>query len=448
MTSTSPTPLLILSDAISSSTGLARIARDLATRIHQTLPQFRVATAGIGAPASRAYPWPQYTLTTLGPGMTPVELPAIWRDFAGAERGAVLAIWNPSWLAWQQAPEFASLACSWWLYAPVDGHTPSGSLPALDCCIMARFDRVLAYTEYGARLIDAGLVGADEARAGDATAAAVAATTAADSPAAATLSATPHLPHGMDSSLWQRLRYPRAKARATFRQRLTGNPSAPGIKPETLLLACVATNSARKDWGLALQTLRVLADRGHAAVLWAHTDKPSSRAASGACWDIPALASDLNVLDRLILSSGTLPDSTLAWLYAAADCTLAIGAGEGWGYSAAESLALGVPVVHNNYAGGANFVPPEFLVQPAAFRVEPNSGLLRPVGDPGAWATAVEQATISRAAAKLPEYIWWEQAWPRWQEWLLAGLPSSSSSSSSTAAPGASNLSSSTQEIK
>ena len=58
-----PTPLLILSDAVSSSTGLGRIARDLAVRVHENLGDvYRLGTVGYGAPGSAKFPWPQYCL--------------------------------------------------------------------------------------------------------------------------------------------------------------------------------------------------------------------------------------------------------------------------------------------------------------------------------------------------------------------------------------------------
>jgi hypothetical protein len=47
-------PLMILSDAITAPTGLARIARDLATKTHNNLGDvFRVGTYGFGACSTR-----------------------------------------------------------------------------------------------------------------------------------------------------------------------------------------------------------------------------------------------------------------------------------------------------------------------------------------------------------------------------------------------------------
>jgi hypothetical protein len=52
-------PLLILSDAPSSTTGLGRITRDLATRIHANLTEFRVGCLSYGGPGSLRFGFPE-----------------------------------------------------------------------------------------------------------------------------------------------------------------------------------------------------------------------------------------------------------------------------------------------------------------------------------------------------------------------------------------------------
>lgn len=405
-------PFLILSDAIAGPTGLGRIARELAQHI-QADPELSgildVACLGGGAVAKHTLGIKQYTATQIDPASRAFpELPAVWQDHAGDRRGIVLAIMNPSWLDWMARPAAcltadsplarfltpeapASRPFERWLYAPIDGETAAGNLPSLDAAIIAEFDYVAAYTTYGSDLIDDACF-ADYVETGGLP--------------------TPVLPHGIDRATWNAK--PRAEARSMFRAHITGDPTVPGIAPETWLLGIVATNTPRKDFGLAFQTCRELADQGQQVALWIHTDQPVK------AWNLPELAVSLGLLDRLILTTGNLTDETLAWLYSACDCTLAIGSGEGWGYAIAESLACGVPVIHGDYAGGAEFVPETMLVSPAAYRVEPNSGLLRPVYDPAAWAGAVVRNLGYTAA--LPGYIDWAEAWPAWRTWLLDGL--------------------------
>jgi len=59
-----PTPLLILSDSPASTSGLGRITRDLALRIHEHMSDvFKVGCLGCGGnPASPALPFPVYEI--------------------------------------------------------------------------------------------------------------------------------------------------------------------------------------------------------------------------------------------------------------------------------------------------------------------------------------------------------------------------------------------------
>ena len=100
-----PFPLLILSDAPSASSGLGRICRDLATRIHERMSDVcKVATLGYGGPGSCKLGFQQYTIEGMSDWVVPT-LPEVWKDFAGEEKGAVLSIWDASRLAWYAQPE-------------------------------------------------------------------------------------------------------------------------------------------------------------------------------------------------------------------------------------------------------------------------------------------------------------------------------------------------------
>src|SRR6516225_2325611 len=77
-----PRPLLIVSDSISCTSGLGRIARDLATRIHANLSDvFRVGTCGYGGPGSSKFKFPEYHVHSIDNWLLP-ELPQIASDFA------------------------------------------------------------------------------------------------------------------------------------------------------------------------------------------------------------------------------------------------------------------------------------------------------------------------------------------------------------------------------
>src|SRR5271163_1962447 len=100
----SRTKLLILSDSPSATSGLGRITRDLATRIHGNLSDtFEVATCGYGGPGSSRFGWQDYHMT-LTPDWTVPELPLVWKDFVGEGEGILMPIWDLSRLGWLADP--------------------------------------------------------------------------------------------------------------------------------------------------------------------------------------------------------------------------------------------------------------------------------------------------------------------------------------------------------
>ncbi len=414
-------PLLIVSDAPSAPTGLGRITRDLAVRIHAIkssemdstalhLPQFRVATLGIGGDYTRALSFPQYR-SDIVQGLIPNNLPSVWRDLTGdsSQRGIIFAIGNPTWLTWLSHPEslpgdselrrfLAANPFEKWLYAPIDGDGPGERLPSAVVEALQGWDRVLAYNEYGAKLID-------QAR---------------GAYIHSGIPATPHLPHGIDTTVFYPR--PRAEARATFLQRIAGagQPSSPftpdaKIDDDMLLIGIVGTNSERKDWYLGMETCHhLLTTHRQNVVLWGHTNTPWKN------WDIPALARDFGLSHRLVLTTRNLSNDDLAWSYSACDATLAIGAGGGWEFPIAESIACYVPVIHGNYAGGACVCPKEGLIDPITFHGNGFYGIRRPVFDPRNWADRVMK--LKDTPVELPAHMDWKNAWEPWQDWLLKGL--------------------------
>src|SRR3954469_18446085 len=95
-------PVLILSDSPLGSSGLGRIARELAVRM-AGMPEIRVGFAGLGGTWGSGLPYPFYPLQK-SRGYVMEQLPEIWKDFAGDERGVVLTIWNHTWLYWLTDP--------------------------------------------------------------------------------------------------------------------------------------------------------------------------------------------------------------------------------------------------------------------------------------------------------------------------------------------------------
>jgi glycosyltransferase involved in cell wall biosynthesis len=281
-----------------------------------------------------------------------------------------------------------------WLYCPVDGHCSDGTLGFQGADVLSGFDRVLAYTRYGADVIEKTMLrwGGVETQ-------------------------IPHLPHGVDSSIFR----PRDRklARQTMISRLTNGVKSGLIQDNQVVLSVVATNSFRKDWGLAFETCAELIRRGHDVLLWGHTDGVQPRMGTALYWDIIALVRQYQMEKRVMITVDRLSDEDMAWGLSAVDCSMGIGS-EGWGMPMGEALACGVPVVHMTYAGGADFTPKELQVCPVGYRQEPGWCILRPTFNPMDWADKCELAISpeGKALGKLHEYIDWKNAWPEWLKWL------------------------------
>jgi len=407
-------PLLIVSDSITAPTGLARIARELAVRIHANLSEtFEVATCGQGGTYSRQFGFTQYPVM-VAPNWTIPQLPYVWRDFAGDRKGVILFIWNQSWLPWMANPDslpdgdlksfLNSGQFETWLYCPIDAEGPMGKLPASQAEILTKFNRVLAYTKFGADVIDR-TCGWEQG-------------------------CTEYLPHGTDDATF----HPRSRkeARACFLEKVVQKGQGL-ISDDVLLLGICATNTPRKNWHLGFEVCAELLRKGKNVGLLAHTDAFQKSQS----WDLLTLADSFGMKQRTIFTNSHLDDDQMTCWYAACYCTLGIGDGEGFGYPLSESLAMGIPVIHGNYAGGADFVPKKFLVDPVAYRGEGYYCNRRPVFNPKDWADRVQQACVpgygtTGKSLLNPKYLW-KNCWPAWAEWLERGVHGERNHSASSA---------------
>jgi glycosyltransferase involved in cell wall biosynthesis len=400
------TPLLFISDSISAQTGLARITRDISTRVHEHLGDvFRVGTAGYGAAGSRKFPFPQYTLAM--DGWICPNLPEIWEDFAGDESGIVCCVWDASRLQWFSRPETCQDLVKYpdlqkfltnppfkkFIYAPVDASGPNDRLTYPLAQALLGFDKILAYGEFGEGVIRRTL-GDDESEKRELTS----------------------LPHGIDAEVF----YPRDHKKAkSFFFSLTGAATLRGekkpLEKDEDLIGCVCTNQSRKDIALLIEAVAILS-RKDKVRLWLHTDSLER------CWSIPALLLDYGLFDRTVISSGHLPDNILAQAYSACDITIAPGA-EGFGFPIAESLACGIPVICGGYAGGADIAPAIMQVAPVAYRYESIWSCKRPVYQAKDWADAVSEWLGQRYDySVLPPQLEWKSNWINWENWFREGL--------------------------
>ena len=391
-----PTPLLILSDSPCSTSGLGRITRDLAVRIHTHMGDvFTVGCIGPGAGGEFDPPFFHHRVDQT-PDWTVPNLPLIWKAFAGNQRGILLVIWDASRLLWLTHPEqycrdeelrkfLLTKPFDLWTYTAIDAEGPNGKLSALLGYVLKGFDRILAYSEWSARIIERTI--------GD----------------GITIES---LPHGIDTSIFKRRGH--EKARRKFGELCCGG-EAPDLKIEDgkFLVGIVATNQARKDYGTAIRTAAQLAQVKD-VLLWIRVDTMER------FWSISALLYDYGLANRAIIQTGPMTDEQMAWAYSACDVTWGIGLGEGFGFPIYESLACGTPCIHGNYAGGAEWLPDAFKISPVAFRAEGTFASMRPVFRADEWVEATLRN--SNADASLPAELDWKNSWPRWEAWLRKGI--------------------------
>lgn len=388
---------MIFSDNVATTTGLARIARELTQHIHEHLGDvIEVCSYGPGPQKSDALPWKQYEMKQ--ENLLPINLKECWEDFAQGQRGAVLVIWNVSFVPYFSFPDkcpnaelrafIESKPFATWTYTPIDGDCRPGMLPLNMAEALCGFDRVAHYTNFAKRITDASIAELyPNRKVGSAV-----------------------LPHGLDTSVF----HPRDReeARKTFYERATGEAANP-IKDDVVMVGVIATNSSRKDFPLVFQACAELLKRGVNVGLFILTDHPRK------CWDMIGLAREYGMGGRVIFSR-PLNDDELAWVYSGCDVTLAPASGGGWELPLMESVACGCPPIHGNYAGGAELLPSEYLVEPLAFRSDGFFSVRRPCHSPEAWADAVQR--VLGTCPPLPSYVPWGEAWKLWVEWLLAGV--------------------------
>lgn len=385
-----PVPILFLSDSPDLPTGLARITRDLAT-LTATLPHFRVGTLGRGGHGSSKLPFAQYNFNEIdqwGEG----HIEPVWHDFAGQSRGIIMTVWDPSRLGWFAQPRMTGPLQAFltsgrferWGYIPVDSYGVGGKLTGMVTDTLRSYDRILAYTLFGKSTIEASMG------------------TEVD-----------WIPHGFDADVFQ------PRLRAAGRSMLRVDPDVP-------LVGCVMTNQSRKDWATAFGAIAHLKNRIHNVKFWAHVDTLERY------WNLLALAHDFGLTGTVIFTlTGNYTSEALSCLYSCCDVTMLPSLGEGFGYPIVESLACGVPVIHGNYGGGAEFVPDSsWLVQPVTERLDGMWNNVRPVWNPLDWSNTLHDVIQNSGSGILQEvctaavdHLNWKNLWPgAWSKWMLSGI--------------------------
>jgi len=386
-----PTPLMLVGDGPQEPTGLGHIARDIGMLIWANLPDVELVQVGGSVPPL----WRAWEHVPMGPvergdDWGAAYIQALWRDRFGDRPGVLFLVWDP---ARCYAYTALDLPVQKWMYTAIDSHNRHDGLSGPPAAAVAAFDRVLAYTRWGSRVLR----------------------TARDE-------AVPYLPHGLHlrSYAWE------DDDEAEGMQAWTTARLGPHIGQATLI-GCVATNQARKDLALFCETLALLKKRGLNIYGWLHTDQITG------AWSIDQLAQDNDLRHSLTVTLGTFSERCLAALYRRCDVTIAPGLGEGFGYPIVESLAAGTPVIHGDFGGGAELVPKqEWRVPVRETRRESIYALTRPVYRVEDVANAVERVLTWREAVGWDvchaycrgavAHLDWEALGPRWVTWIKEGL--------------------------
>ena len=373
-------PLMFLSDSVDAHSGLARITRDLCVQA-SALPEFRVSSLGRGGRASSKLPWPQYVMTDRDWGESYIE--ECWMDFAGNERGVLMAIWDPSRLRYlvDGGHKFSNSGrFGRWLYCPVDSTGPCGRLSGVLADTVARFDRIAAYGMWAQGIIQC-----------------------------STSRTVDWLPHGVNFKAFQ----PRDRVGARI---------AMGLGANDLVIGMVATNQTRKDWGTAMCAIDQLRKLRPELKFWVHIDEMVRH------WNLHALIQDYGLGDVVKATQmGTMSDVKLSWWYSGCDLTI-LPSSEGFGYSIVESLACGAPCIHSNYAGGAELVPnKDWLVEPLTYRLDGAYNCLRPVWEVQDWVNAIQgllerERWSTEECRRGVEHLNWKNLGPVWNRWLKKGI--------------------------
>lgn len=378
------TPILFLGDNPAMQGGLSRIGRDVATIVSR-MEEFRVGFLGRGGVPSTRLEFMQYTYPEFG-GWGEEWLQDVWTDFARGEEGVVFTIWDPSrllWLgnpvgmpneAWLRKPPFKK-----WGYFPIDHYGPGMKLSTLEAAAVAGYDRVLAYGEFGARVIENSIRPANPCD---------------------------WMPHGINLNTFQR--------RDAIGVRL-----GHGIHPNMVVVGVVMTNQTRKDWGLTFEIIKKLDEElsGNLYV-WCKTDSIDRH------WDFRALVADFRLGDTVHIDLDYLTDQEMSYMYSACDVTILPSLGEGFGYPIVESMACGTPCVAGAYAGEGELSP--YKVVAAEYRHEAAYNSVRPVYDPQAWVAQILDVLRNKPKPEdmraQVEYLDWPNLHTVWERWFKEGV--------------------------
>lgn len=415
-----PTPIVIYGDGPRLASGLARIACDLIGLLIGNAAVLDIDLVQVGVDEAGGYhhaAWEFYGFQQSDREFGRAAVAEVCEDLAArhGQTPIVFTITDPARcyeivrasknnpfderVVGKDAPQLplsedpdARPVARFWGYFPIDGWNPAQTLGGPAAWALGSYERLLGYNEFGARVLRKGFPKGP---------------------------AVQYLPHGIDLETFKPEQIPDRNFLQWY--------NALGVyKLPQIVVGAVATNQPRKDLGTLFAAVAKLREvtPGRKIGLWLHTDILTK------AWDVGELARVYGFKpDEVLISTGFLSDTELAGRYGLSSLTIAPGLGEGFGYPIVESLASGTPVVHVNYAGGAELIPnPTWKVTPAAWRTESPYVILRPVLDPEDVAGAC-QRILGQAGPALGPYcrgsvshLDWRVISAKWLGWFVTGL--------------------------
>lgn len=166
------------------------------------------------------------------------------------------------------------------------------------------------------------------------------------------------LPHGIDREVF----YPVEKSEA--RAQL-------GMDQDTYACLVFDANQPRKRLDIAFESFAAFArNKPENVKLLYHGPRISVNG-----WDIEAMAQDLGMHERLLLSSRFITPTRgvrtdhLRTIYSACDVKLSTSSGEGWGLTTMEAMACGLPCIVPDFAALGEWAEGVALCVPATIRV-------------------------------------------------------------------------------
>jgi glycosyltransferase involved in cell wall biosynthesis len=307
-----PMRLLLVSD-FACSTGLARVAESLAAGLADLGWEIAVLACNYHGDA---HPLQQrYRLYPADGGGDAIGVGRIAALTQHVRPDAILTIhdaWNVRDLLAELYPPAPPLKGGTKIppvvaYVPVDGTAMrERDVAPMNCCA-----HVVAYTQFGkTQLRLAGL----------------------DAPCSI-------IPHGIDRDVFRPI------AQYAARQ-------VAGLSPDVYAVLVLAANQPRKRLDIAFDAFARFAADKHANVVLVYHGPLSTR--NG--WDIEAMADDLGIAERLIVSSRNVTPTRgvgvdrMAVLYSMCDCKVSTTSGEGWDLTTMEAMACGLPCVVPDFA--------------------------------------------------------------------------------------------------